>query len=50
MPQEALARSEEQPTIDRSEKLDAVLAEIAADAEERADRYGAETLVPEGGE
>ena len=44
------ARTENHPATRKTEKLDALLQEIADDARQRAERYPDETLVPEGGE
>lgn len=42
-------RTDQQPDP-KTEKLDALLKEVAEDARQRAETYPGETLVPEGGE
>ncbi len=50
-PRESTAkRTEENPVRRKIERLDALLEDVARDAEERAESYPTETLVPEGGE
>ena len=43
-------RSAEHPVRRKIEQLDALLEDVARDAEGRAESYPKETLVPEGGE
>ncbi len=43
-------RNDAQPEQRRTDKVDALLQDIADDARRRSDRYAKETVVPEGGE
>ncbi len=43
-------RTERHPETEKTEKLDALLKEVAEDAHQRGESYPEETLVPEGGE
>ncbi len=43
-------RTEDHPETRKTEKLDALLREVAEDAHRRGESYPQETRVPEGGE
>lgn len=50
VPAQPQERSEEHPVTRKIEQLDALLLEVAEDAERRSPSYLEESLVPEGGE